>query len=313
LPLLSRAVLVTVVVPTGKAKPLGGTLSTLASAQSSVAITLKVTLLVHCPGGAFTVILTGQVISGGWVSRTVTVKVHRLLLPLLSRAVLVTVVVPIGKAKPLGGTLTKLVTAQLSVAVTLKVTLLEHSPGAAFTVILAGQVIRGGWVSRTVTVKVHRLLLPLLSRAVLVTVVVPTGKAKPLGGTLTKLVTAQLSVAVTLKVTLLEQSPGGAFTVMLAGQVISGGWVSSTVTVKVHRLLLPLLSRAVLVTVVVPIGKAKPLGGTLSRLVTAQLSVAVTLKVTLLEQSPGGAFTVMLAGQVISGGWVSRTVTVKVH
>jgi hypothetical protein len=41
--------------------------------------------------------------------------------------------------------------------------------------------------------------------------------------------------------------------------------------------------------------------------------LAVTLKVTLLEQSPGAAFTVTLAGQVISGGWVSRTVTVKVH
>src|SRR6185436_15675106 len=184
------------------------------------------------------------------VPMTVSEKLHWLLLPLLSRAVPVTVVVPTGKAKPLGGTLTKLVSAQLSVAVTLKVRLVVHCPGAAITVILAGQVISGGWVSRTVTVKVHRLLLPLLSRAVLVTVVVPIGKAKPLGGTLTKLVTAQLSVAVRLKVTLLVHCPGAAFTVILAGQLINGGWVSRTVTVKVHRLLLPLLSRAVLVTVV---------------------------------------------------------------
>jgi len=35
------------------------------------------------------------------------------------------------KAKPLGGTLTTLVTAQLSVAVTLNVTLLVHALGAA--------------------------------------------------------------------------------------------------------------------------------------------------------------------------------------
>src|SRR5436190_17497448 len=94
---------------------------------------------------------------------------------------------------------------------------------------------------------------------------------------------------------------------MLAGQLISGGWVSRTVTVKVHRLLLPLLSRAVLVTVVTPTGKAKPLGGTLSRLVTAQLSVAVTLKVTLLVHCPDAALTVRLAGQVIEGGRVSVT------
>ena len=58
--------------------------------------------------------------------------------------------------------------------------------------------------------------------------------------------------------------------------------MSSTVTVKVQLRLLPLLSRAVLVTVVTPTGKADPLAGTLVRLVTAQLSVALTLKVTLL-------------------------------
>jgi hypothetical protein len=98
-------------------------------------------------------------------------------------------------------------------------------------------------VGTTVIVKVHWLLLPLLSRAVLVTVVVvPTGKDKPLAGTLTTFVTAQLSVAVTLNVTLLAQCPGAAFTVILAGHVITGGCVSLMVTVKVHWLLLPLLS-----------------------------------------------------------------------
>jgi hypothetical protein len=83
--------------------------------------------------------------------------------------------------------------------------------------------------------------------------------------------------------------------------------------VKVHWLKLPLLSRAVLVTVVVPNGKANPLGGALSRLVTAQLSVAVTLKVTLLVHCPEEVFTTTLGGHVITGGCVSRTVTVKVH
>jgi hypothetical protein len=75
----------------------------------------------------------------------------------------------------------------------------------------------------TVTVKLQVLALPLLSRAVLVTVVTPTGKAKPLGGTLTTLLTAQLSVAVTLNVTVLVQTPGAVFTVRLAGQVMAGG------------------------------------------------------------------------------------------
>src|SRR6266550_1016615 len=137
----------------------------------------------------------------------------------------------------------------------------------------------------------HVLGLPLLSRAVLVTVIVPTENAKPLGGTLVTFITPELSLAVTLKVTLLVQTPGAAFTVRSAGQVMVGAWLSPTVTVKVHMLLLPLLSRAVLVTVVTPTGKAKPLAGLLVRFASVQLSLAVTVKVTLLVLPPGAALT----------------------
>jgi len=236
------------------------------------------------------------------LSITVTVNVHVLELPLLSRAVLVTVVVPTANAKPLGGTLATFVTPELSLAVTLKVTLLVQAPGAAFTVRLAGQVMVGAWVSPTVTVKVQVLLLPLLSRAVLVTVVTPKGKAKPLAGLLVRFVSVQLSLAVTVKVTLLVLPPGAALTVRLPGQLIWGGWMSSTVTVKLHVALLPLLSCAVLVTVVTPTGKANPLPGELVMLVTVQLSLAVTVKVTLLAHTPATALTVIFPGQLMAGG-----------
>ena len=119
-----------------------------------------------------------------------------------------------------------LVTAQLSVAVTVKITLLAQTPGAALTVISGGQVICGDWLSITMTVKLHVLALPLLSRAVLVTVVVPTGKAKPLNGALVKLVTAQLSMAVTLKVRLVVQFPDARLALRLDGQLITGGVMS---------------------------------------------------------------------------------------
>src|SRR5262245_47820229 len=132
------------VVPTGKANPLGGLLIALASAQLSLAVTVNVTSLAHRSGTAFTVIDPGQLIAGGCVSSTITLNVQALLLPAPSRAVVVTVVDPTGKAKPLAGTLVTLVTAQLSVAVTLKVTLLVHAPSAPFTVRLAGQLITGG-------------------------------------------------------------------------------------------------------------------------------------------------------------------------
>ena len=78
-------------------------------------------------------------------------------------------------------------------------------------------------MSITVTVNVQLVLLPMLSRAVFVTVVVPTGKAKPLAGTLVTLVTVQLSLAVTLKVTLLVHWPKATLTIRFTGQVICGG------------------------------------------------------------------------------------------
>ena len=70
---------------------------------------------------------------------------------------------------------------------------------------------------------------------------------------------------------------------MLAGQVITGGWVSTHRHGEGASAVLPLPSVAVLVTVVTPTGKADPLAGTLvTTCVTAQLSLAVTVNVTLL-------------------------------
>src|SRR5215472_7659722 len=111
-----------------------------------------------------------------------------------------------------------------------------------------GQEITGGSWSWMVTVKVQAAWFPAASVAILVTVVTPTGKVLPLGGTLTRLVTLQLSVAVTRKVTLLRlHCPGSAVRTRSEGQVITGGCVSlsdveEAPTVKVHTLWLPLAS-----------------------------------------------------------------------
>src|SRR4029453_17868925 len=101
-------------------------------------------------------------------------------------------------------------------------------------------------------------VLPLLLVAVLVTVVVPTAKLLPLAGLLLPVTPGQLSATVTVKVTLLLQAPSGAFTVMFAGHVMTGGSVFLTVTVKVQLEVLPCASVAVLVTVVVPRAKLLP-------------------------------------------------------
>ena len=76
-----------------------------------------------------------------------------------------------------------------------------------------------------------------------------------------------------------------------------------TVTVKLHWLLLPLLSDAVLLTVVRPSGKTDPLAGILTRLVTVpHKSDAVTVKLMLMEVSPAGVVALTFSGQKIVGG-----------
>ena len=67
---------------------------------------------------------------------------------------------------------------------------------------------------------------------------------------------------------------------MLAGQLIAGGAMSLTVTVKLHIAVLPPPSVAVQVTVVVPFGKDEPdCGVHITNGDSVQMSVAVALYV----------------------------------
>src|SRR5258708_2297873 len=113
------------------------------------------------------------------VSRTTTRCVQVLELPLVSVTVQVTRLVPAAKSD--GALLVTEATAQLSLVTGApRATLVAPQPALAETVTSAGQVMVGDSVSLMVTVKVQVLLLPLESTAVLVTVVIPTGKVLPL-------------------------------------------------------------------------------------------------------------------------------------
>ena len=84
-------------------------------------------------------------------------------------------------------------------------------------------------------VKVQVAVLPEASVAVQVTVVTPTGKQLPEGGLHTTVTPGQLSLAVVVKFTTVQGSPGvGGTAVMLHGQVMTGGCVSLTVMVNVQ-------------------------------------------------------------------------------
>jgi hypothetical protein len=76
-------------------------------------------------------------------------------------------------------------------------------------------------LSTTVTVNEQFEVLPLASVAVEFTVVVPTGNNEPEAGTLTT-DEEQLSVEVTEKFTVAPHTPGVVFTVIFAGQVMTG-------------------------------------------------------------------------------------------
>jgi hypothetical protein len=128
-------------------------------------------------------------------------------------------------------------------------------------VAFAGTVRTGGAVSVTVTMNEAEPVLPCVSVAVQVTVVVPKGKVEPLAGVqLTGRAPSMLSVADAAYVKTAPVGPVASI-VAFAGTVRTGGAVSLTVTVNVAEPVLPRVSAAVQVTVVVPKGKVEPLAG----------------------------------------------------
>jgi len=89
---------------------------------------------------------------------------------------------------------------------------------------------------------------------------------------------------------------------MFAGQVIDGGCVSFTVTVKLQVASGGMPLAAVQLTVVLPFGNTLPDGGT-QVTVGVGRPVAVTVNVTVAVHRPGAVLTTTgLAGQVIVGG-----------
>ena len=303
LPQLSLAVANTVVVPIGKVLPLGGLAVMLGGGlQPPLALTVKKTLAPLLPV-AWTSMFDGQAMDN--CGYTVTVKEHIWLLPQVSEAVAVTVVVPMGKVLPLGGLATWFGGVQPPPAVTVKKTVAPAGP-VATVVMLEGQLMNN--CGYTVTVKLQLVLLPQLSLAVARTVVVPIGKVLPLGGlAVTNGGGLQPPEALTVKKTVAPLGPVAAVTTLLGQAMDSGGY---TVTVKLHICVLPQVSLAVAVTVVVPIGNVLPLGGLATRFGGVQPPLAVTVKNTVAPAGPV-ATVVMLLGQLMVS--CRYTVTVKLQ
>ena len=153
-------------------------------------------------------------------------------------------------------------------------------------------------------------VFPEASEIVHVTVVFPTGNAA--GALFTILTTEQLSAIVGLPRDTADavHSPKSAFTLTAAGAVIVGFWLSTTVTVCTAVAVFPNPSVTVHVTVVVPTGKKD--GASFVMEATKQLSEVTGVPITtpLALQVPASATVLILAGAVIVGFVLSKTVIV---
>lgn len=221
--------------------------------------------------------------TGGWLSVTVTVKVQRRVRPAASVAWNTTLLVPTGKAEPLGRPLTRtavpLVGAQLSVNVgAAKVVVAVQAFDGVVRLIAAGHVNEGACVSLTITRNVQVFVKPAASVALHITVVMPLAKVAllfglPVAWPVPPLThcgwpegRAQLSEAVGVAYeTKAVHWPASVGRLMLPGHAIVGAWPSVTVTVKLHVRVLFAPSVAIHVTVVDPIGNDEPLDGPFKR------------------------------------------------
>src|SRR6185436_6267949 len=119
----------------------------------------------------------GQVRVGTCVSRTLTWKLQRPMLPAASLATHSTEVMPTGKKEPEAGVqVTFVITEQRSMAVAAeKVTTAPHWSGSVFLSISAEHKTVGEVISITVTSALQEFVNPKSSVMVRVTAVIPSG------------------------------------------------------------------------------------------------------------------------------------------
>ena len=198
--------------------------------QLSVAVgAVKITTALQL-FAAEAVIATGTLNVGAVVSVTVTNCVLVTVLPATSVAVHVTTVFPIGNVA--GALFVKVTPLQLSEAIGAVNTTVAVQPDPAVAVIATGIVNVGAVTSITLIVCVAVLELPLASVAVHVTVLIPTEYVA--GALLVKTMlfgAVQLSDTAGAVKTTVAEHVAPAFTVTVAGAVITGAMLSVTVTV----------------------------------------------------------------------------------
>jgi len=172
---------------------------------------------------------------------------------------------------------------------------------------LAGQVIDGAVMSRTVMVALQVDVLPQSSVALQIRVC--TVGQVPLGVVLTITISTLWSQA-SLAVAFPKPGVAGQSIVVLAGQVIDGAVMSLTVIVALQVDVLPQSSVALQIRVCT-VGHV-PLGVVLTT-ITSTLWSQASDAVAVPQLGVAGQSMVVLAGQVMEGAVISRTVIVALQ
>lgn len=225
---------------------------------------------------------------------TVTLNEPLALLPFASATEHATTVVPTGNVAPEAGEqLGAREPLTVSVALAAYVTTAPDSV-VAWTETFAGSDKVGGVVSRTVTVKLAEPELPRLSLATQVTVIAPSGNVDPeIGVQLTGRAPSTTSAAEGAGVYVsAAPSDVNASSVVLAGTLTTGPFVSLIVTSNDPVAILPAASVAVQETAVVPIGNVEPLAGAHATTGAGlDPSLASTVKLTTAPFGPVASVT----------------------
>jgi len=170
--------------------------------------------------------LLGHVMPGGMVSMMLTENMHELVKPYVLVAVHVTLVTPYRNSEPEAGVHDTLGGMPLlSDAVAANVAVLDGALLAVCDSTFPGQLIDGGGFWFTATLNEHDECRSVLSYAMHVTVVAPSGNDDPLAWSQLMFLMPLPSEAVTVYVTGTVCAPLG-FILMLTGQLIMGVVVS---------------------------------------------------------------------------------------
>jgi hypothetical protein len=171
----------------------------------------------------------------------------------------------------------------LSVAIGFtKDTVAVLDPASVTAALLDGQVMEGFSVSTMVIENEHAIEYPALSDALHVTDVVPTGYVSP--GFMLHVTTGESTLSTArggAQVTTADPRPLSLLCVMLVGHCCEkvGGWLSVTVTVRLHDAVLPAVSAVLHKMVFAPRGYSfeaeMPVHVTVGETSTLSLAVAV--------------------------------------